>query len=99
VTHAGLHREQHQRVVAAAEPGAAIRGGEQRLDLLEGEVADAGLLVAFERDRHHPAGRGEVLGVAQGRVAVERVDRRQSCVAGPGAVASVLFEVGEERAD
>jgi len=40
-----------------------------------------------------------VLGVAQGGVAVERVDRRQPGVAGPRAVASVFFEVFEERAD
>jgi hypothetical protein len=31
--------------------------------------------------------------------AVERVDRPQPRVAGPGTVAAVLFEVGEERAD
>ena len=30
---------------------------------------------------------------------VERVDRRQPGVPGPGAVVLVLFEVGEERAD
>ena len=53
------------------------------------EVGEAGPLVAFERDRHHPADRREVLGVAQRGVPVERVDRRQPDVAGPGAVAAV----------
>jgi hypothetical protein len=31
--------------------------------------------------------------------AVERVDRPEARVAGPGAVAPVFFEMGEERAD
>src|SRR5664279_743395 len=49
--------------------------------------------------RHHPRDRVGVLGMSEGGEAVERVDRPESCVAGPGAVAAFLFEVGEERAD
>ena len=41
----------------------------------------------------------KVLGVPQRHVPVERVDRCQPGVPGPGAVVSVLLEVGEERAD
>jgi hypothetical protein len=37
--------------------------------------------------------------VPEGRVAAGRVDRGESRVAGPGAVAAVFLEVVEERAD
>jgi hypothetical protein len=40
-----------------------------------------------------------VLGVFQRGEAVERVDGAEPRVTGPGAVAPVLFEMGEERAD
>ena len=63
------------------------------------EVGDHGSLVAFGWDLDHAGDRGGVLGVAQRRVAVERVDRGEPCVAGLGAVAAVLFEVVEERSD
>ena len=36
--HAGEDGEQHQRVVATAEPAASVWRGEQRLDLVEVEV-------------------------------------------------------------
>ena len=86
-------------MVAPTQPGAAVGRGEQRLDLVEVEVGEARSLVAFEGDRDHPADRVKVLGVAQGGVLVERVDRRQPGVAGAGAVAAVCLEVVEERAD
>ena len=38
-------------------------------------------------------------GMFERREPVEGVDRPEAGVAGPGAVAAVLFEVGEERAD
>ena len=97
--HAGLDRCQQQRVVAPSEPGGPVRGSEQRFDLVEVEVVDAVLLMAFERDRDHASDRLKVLGVPQCHVPVERVDRRQPGVPGPGAVAPVLLEVGEERTD
>jgi len=86
-------------VVAAAEPGAAVRGGEQRFDLLEVEVADGVALVAFGRDCHHSGDRVRVLGMLQGHVPVERVDRPEPGVAGADMVAAILFEMVEERAD
>jgi hypothetical protein len=95
----GLDRNQKERVVATAEPGAAVRRAEQRLDLLEVEVADVVSLVAFGRDRHHPADRLKVLGVSERGVPVERVDRRQPVVASPRAAAAVDLEVVEECAD
>ena len=55
--------------------------------------------MAFGRDRHHPGDRLGVLGMSERGEPVERVDRPESCVAGPGAVAAFLFEMGEERAD
>jgi len=40
-----------------------------------------------------------MLGVSERGVPVEAVDCREAVVACPGALASLLFEVGEERAD
>ena len=97
--HAGLDHEHQQRVVAAAEPGGRVGRGEQRLDLVEIEVGDGVALVALGRDRHHPRDRVGVLGMLERGETVERVDRPEPRVAGPGAVAPVLFEMGEERAD
>ena len=95
----GLDHQHQQRVVAAAEPGAAVGRGEQRGDLGEVEVADGVALVAFGRDRHDPRDRVRVFGMFERGEPVERVDRPEPGVAGAGAVAAVLFEVGEERAD
>jgi hypothetical protein len=81
-------------VVASAEPGGLVGGLQERFDLWFGEVGEVVALVAFARDRHDPGDRGEVLGVAQSGVAVERVDCREAGVAGPGRVAAVLLEVG-----
>jgi len=55
--------------------------------------------VAFDRDCDHPSDRVKVLGVAQGGVPREGVDRREPGVPGAGAVAAVLLEMVEERAD
>ena len=55
--------------------------------------------MALGRDRHHPRDRVRVLGMLQRGEPVERVDRRQARIAGPGSVAPVVFQVGEERAD
>ena len=47
----------------------------------------------------HPRDRLRVLGMSERGVAVERVDRPEPRVAGPGTVAPILFEMLEERAD
>ena len=86
-------------MVAAPEPGGAVRGPEQRFDLCEVQVGDLVALVALGGDRHHPGDRCGVLGVLQRGVSVEAVDRGQAVVARAGAVVAVVFEVGEERAD
>ena len=76
------------------------RGREQRFDLVVVEVVRScarWCRLAGSRSRA-PIVCG-VLGVAQRGVPVERVDRRQPGVAGAGAVAAVVLEVVEERAD
>jgi hypothetical protein len=86
-------------VVASAEPRLAIGCAEQCLDLARVEVADDVALVTFGGDRHDPRDGVRVFGVFQCRVPVEGVDRAEPGVAAAGAVAAVVFEVGEERAD
>ena len=86
-------------MVASAGPGAAVGRGEQRVDLGFGEVGDQRPVEALGRDRQDARDRGGVLGVAQRGVAEQRVDRGQAGVAGADAVAALVLEVVEERAD
>jgi hypothetical protein len=95
----GLGGEQDQRVVAASGPGGPVRGGEQRREFGLGEPGDQCLVVALGRDGQHPGDHLGVLGVAQRRVAEQRVDRREPGVAGPWAVAPVMFKMVQELTD
>jgi hypothetical protein len=86
-------------VVAPADPGRLVGGGEQRLELELGEQRDQFVIVALGRDGQDALDRGGVLGVAQRGVAKQRADRRQARVAGADRVAALVFEVIQERAD
>jgi hypothetical protein len=70
-----------------------VAGGEQRVDLRLGEIGEQVALGLLRRDREHPLDRGGVLGVLQGEVGEQRVDRREPVVAGLRRVAAVVFEV------
>jgi hypothetical protein len=65
----GLAGQHQQGVVAPPGPGGLVGRGEQRGDLLFGEVGDQGLVEALGRDRQHSLDEGGVLGVAQRGVA------------------------------
>ena len=95
----GLGGEQEEGVVAAAGPGAAVGGGEQRVELGFGEERDQRAVEALGRDRQDALDRGGVLGVPQRGVAEQRADRGQARVAGAGAVVALVLEVIQERAD
>ena len=82
-----------------ADPAGAVRRGEQGVDFFWGEVGDDRAVEPLGRDSEHAADQRGVLGVLQRGEAEHRVDRCQSGVAGAGAVAALLFEVVEERAD
>jgi len=86
-------------VIAPAEPAALVRCGQQRLDLRRVEVADVLALMAFGGDGHHPGDRLGVLGMLQGGVPEEGVDRRQPVVARAATVAAIGLQVGEEGTD
>jgi hypothetical protein len=93
----GLDREQQEGVVASAGPGGAVRRAKERIDLVVVEECHERAIGAFGRDRQHALDVVDVLGVSERGVAVERVDRREPCVAGSGAVAAFGLEVIEER--
>ena len=63
-TKPGLGGEQHQRVVAAAEPCRLVGGVKQCLELGLGEERDERLIVALGRNRQDALDRGGVLGMA-----------------------------------
>ena len=72
---------------------------DERVELGLGEIGDQRAVVAFGSDLQDAFDRRGVLWVAQHAVPVERADRGQSRVAGPGAAPAVGLEVLEERAD
>ncbi|HLG07266.1 MAG TPA: hypothetical protein VI409_01195 [Gaiellaceae bacterium] len=86
-------------MVAAADPGGLVGGGEQRVDLGLGEVGDQRAVEAFGRHREHALDDGGVLGVAQRGEAKQGVDRCEPGVAGADAVTALAFEVVEEGGD
>ena len=59
---AGLDGQVQQGVVAAAPPGGAVGRGQQRFDLVLGEVADDGAVGAFGGDGQYPLDEGGVFG-------------------------------------
>ena len=95
----GLDGEQEHRVIAPTSPGVAIGRGEQRLDFGFGEERDQRFLEPLGRDREHAADRFGVFGVFERCVVEQRADRGEPGVAGADAVAAVVLEVIEERAD
>jgi len=95
----GLGGKQQQGVVAPPRPGARVAGGQQRVDLVLGEVGDHGPVEPFGRDREDPGDAVGVLGMGQRRVAEQGVDRGESGVSGADAVAALVLEVIQEAAD
>ncbi len=96
---AGLDGEGEHGVVAAAGPGVLVAGGQERVGLVRGQVGDVGAVAALAGDGQDPLDQRAVLGMAQGGVGEQGVDRRQAGVAGPGAVAPVGLQVLQERGD
>ena len=96
---ARLHGKQEQRVVAAAEPGAAIRRREHGVDLGPCEEADQRPGMALRRNGEHPLDLRSMRRLFVGRVVEEGVNRRQPEIAGAGRVAAPLFQVIEEGGD
>ena len=62
-------------MVAAAVPGLATGGSDERVGFLRGEVADDGPLAPPWRDRQDLADYGGVLGSTRGGVLEQGVDR------------------------
>ena len=95
----GLGGEGEHGVVAAAGPGFLVAGGQERVGLVRGQVGDVGAVAALAGDGQDPLDQRPVLGMAQGGIAEEGVDRGQAGVAGPDAVAPVILQVLQERGD
>jgi hypothetical protein len=96
---AGLDGEREQRAVAPSGPGGGVRGGEQRGGFGLGEVGDELAVEPLGRDGRDPLDDGRVVEVTQGREAEQGMDRGQAGVAGTDAVAALVFEMVQERAD
>ena len=86
-------------MIAPAGPGLLVAGGEQRVRLWVGEVGQQPSFGAFGGDRQDALDAAGVLGVAQREVAEQGVDRGEPVVPGRRAVASLAFQVVQERAD
>jgi hypothetical protein len=86
-------------VIASAGPGTAVAGAQQRIDLVVDEVQDQRLVVTFGRERQNAADAVGVFRMSQCREPKQRVDRGESGVAGPDAVAALAFQIVEKTAD
>ena len=83
-------------MVASTGPGRPVRGSEQRVELMLHEVGHQRGLGALGGDGQHPGDEIGVLGMAQGGMLEQGVDRRQAGVAGPGGVVPLLLQHGQE---
>ena len=95
----GLDGEREHGVVAPAGAGVLVAGGQHRVGLVRGEVGDGSAVTALAGDGQDPLDQRAVLGMAQGRVAEEGVDRREPGVAGSDAVCPGGLQVLQERGD
>ena len=78
-------------MITAAGQGRGGGRGQQGGDLVAGEEADRGVVVALSGDGQDPGDETGMLGGVQGRVAEQRVDCGEAGVAGGDAVAAAGF--------
>ncbi len=96
----GAQQDEEHCVVAAAGPAAAAAGGgEQGGAFGCVEPGDEGCAGAAAVNGQNLLDDLGVLGCVQGRVPVERADRGQARVAGPGAVAPLILKLLQEARD
>ncbi len=86
-------------MVATSMPGSPVGDGEQRVGFGRGEVADDGPVAPPRRDGQDLTDHDGVLGGPRGGIPEQRMDSSQPRVAGRAAVAPLLFQVLQERAD
>src|SRR5664280_2305558 len=91
--------DQQDRVVTPTGPGGPIGSGQQCLDFRLGEVGHLCLMGVLGGYSQDPGDELGVLKVTQGGMVEQGMDSRQACIAGSGAVASLLFEHGEKAGD
>jgi hypothetical protein len=96
---AAVVEEQQQGAVAQRESAVVGQVGEQVLDLVAFEELRLGWGGAFHWDGHDPLADAEHLWCAGGDVVEQRVQRGEPLVAGADVVATVVFEVAQERDD
>lgn len=95
----GLDGQGEHGVVAPTGPGRLVAGCEQRIDLGFGEIGDQASVGLLGCDRELALDRRGMLGMAQGEVTEQRVDRREAVVTGGGPAVPVTLEVVEEGGD
>ena len=95
----GLDAQVQQEPVTAPQPGAGVRGGDERFGLGGGEERHERGLGAFRGDREDLADRGDRVRCPVAGVGEERPQRRPAGVAGRDGVPALGFQVLEEPAD
>jgi hypothetical protein len=94
-----LHSEEKERSIPTAYPGSVIRRGHQGVDLVAGKEFDRRSVVPLAWDGQDTLDQRALGGLVEGGVFEERVNRRKSNVAAPGAEAALLLQVVEECAN
>ncbi|MGP3937538.1 hypothetical protein [Nonomuraea sp. KM88] len=95
----GLHGDEQQQVVPAAQRGGLVGNREERVTLGAGQEAHVGGITALVRDGQDALDEQGMFGATQRRVAEQGVDRGQPGVASGDAVVPVGLEMVQEAAD
>jgi len=94
-----LQGQKQQRVVAPAEPGAAVRGSHECLDLRTGQKAHLAPKMVLAWNGEDALKVSATRGLIQAGEMAKRTDGGETQITGTGAVVALLFEVVEESAD
>jgi hypothetical protein len=86
-------------MVTSAGPGGLVRGGQQGVDLVVGQVGHQVLVDTLGWDGQDPLDDGGVLGMGQRGEPEQGVHRGEPGVAGSDAVATLALQMIQEGAD
>ena len=93
-----LHGQQEKSTVASTDPGGTVRSREQSASLLSSKKGNQWAVEPLAGHGEDSLDESGVLGMPERRELVEGVQRRQSGVPCPHAVAAVLLQMLEELA-
>src|ERR1017187_501751 len=86
-------------MIAPTEPGGPVRASQECVDLVSLKKSDDRRVESLLWDGEYPLDHPGVFGAAQGRVAIQRMDRGQAGVACGDRVRAIVLEMVKESSD